>query len=337
MHTVCFIGSGPSALFAAQRIVQKSSCMVHILEKEIVPFGLARYGIAPDHKDKEKFLHTFDSILRHERIKWIGNLPNLNPKSLLEKFDSVVLATGALNDRKLGIKGEDLPNVIPSSHFVKWYNGYPNIAPNFSLDSKNVVIVGHGNVALDCARLLLKNPKDLQHTEIPESVLEYLKSSKVQNIRIIGRRGPLQMSFSPQELRELVEYQSCLVDKSFLGDVLDYNKEYLASLSNRKYKRMLTILQSCSPPTEGRQWSIDYLKSPIEILGDSKCEQMTIRLNKLAKEDNPFNAKVIPTESIEHIPADLVIECLGYTSDSTGMHCDSQGTVYEDGKPVLSV
>lgn len=179
---------------------------VDLLDALPTPYGLVRSGVAPDHPEVKSVVNDFEQVAADPRVSFLGNVrlgKDLSLDELRSMYNGVVLAYGAASDRTLGIPGEDLKGVVPARSFVNWYNGHPdfrNFAPN--LDVEDVVIIGQGNVAIDCARILTKTVAELQSTDISEHALEALSKSKVKRVHVIGRRGHVQAAFTMKELRE---------------------------------------------------------------------------------------------------------------------------------------
>jgi len=198
---VCIVGSGPAGFYAAQYLLKNDSSLeVDIYEKLPVPFGLVRYGVAPDHPDVKNVINTFTNVAKSGRLNFVGNVSvgrDIELKELRKAYHAVVLAYGAAQDRWLGIPGENVSNVVAARNFVGWYNGHPeNRNLQFDLNVETAAIIGQGNVALDIARILLTPVDSLRKTDIAEHALEALSRSRIKNVKIIGRRGPLQVGFS---------------------------------------------------------------------------------------------------------------------------------------------
>src|SRR5229473_2672332 len=211
---VAVIGSGPAGLYTAEALVKQSALLpspvaisVDVLDRLPTPYGLVRYGVAPDHKSIKSIADYLRGVLEHEGVRFIGGVrlgSDVTRADLLSCYDAVVYATGAMRDRRLGIPGEDVPGSIAATDFVNWYCGHPDVDPGaFSLDAESVAVIGVGNVAVDVARILARNPEDLRETDVSQPVLDTLMASKVREVHMIGRRGPAQAKFTTKELREL--------------------------------------------------------------------------------------------------------------------------------------
>lgn len=196
---VAIIGSGPAGFYTAQQLMKTiEDAAVDMYEQLPVPYGLVRFGVAPDHPDVKNVQDQFQKVAEMPRFQYIGNVKvgrDVELASLKPHYDAILFSYGASEDRKLGIPGEDLPGVYSAREFVGWYNGLPqfgNLSPNL-LAGDQAVVIGQGNVALDVARILLTPVDDLRHTDITEQALAALSQSKVKHVKVVGRRGPLQV------------------------------------------------------------------------------------------------------------------------------------------------
>jgi ferredoxin--NADP+ reductase len=204
---VAIVGAGPAGLYAADILVgQVPDAQIDVLEALPSPFGLIRYGVAPDHPRIKSIVDSLHQILDRGNVRFIGNLTvgsDVTLAELRERYDVVVLATGALRDADLDLPGIDLPGSFGAADFVAWYDSHPDYSQVWPLDAEAVAVLGNGNVALDVARVLARRPEDLARTDVPEHVLAAFKRSPVRDIHVFGRRGPAAVKFSPLELREL--------------------------------------------------------------------------------------------------------------------------------------
>jgi len=204
---LCIIGSGPAGCYTAEALLRMlPEARIDIVEKLPVPFGLIRYGVAPDHQSTKGAGRVLDRTLSRDRVRFFGHVEvgrDVTLNELREMYHVVVLATGAPRDRRLGISGEDLPGVIGSGAFVNWYNGHPSRTVPYLKDVHSAVIVGNGNVALDVARILAKGADELKGSDLTPDVVEELQSQPIEEIHIVGRRGAADAKFSPTELKEI--------------------------------------------------------------------------------------------------------------------------------------
>ncbi|KAH8038131.1 hypothetical protein HPB51_022616 [Rhipicephalus microplus] len=227
---VSIVGAGPAGFYTAQQVLKHPNAIVDIYEGLPVPFGLVRFGVAPDHPEVKNVVHTFTNIAKNPRCNVYGNVrlgTDVTVADLRKAYHAVVLTYGADQERSLGVPGEDLPNVFSARKFVGWYNGHPadvDVRPDLS--GQTAVVIGHGNVALDVARILLSPPESLQETDIVEPALEALRKSCVRKVIVVGRRGPFEVAFTIKELREMTKISG--VDSIFRPEDFDMVREKLA-------------------------------------------------------------------------------------------------------------
>src|SRR5579872_1377746 len=217
MLNVAVIGSGPAGLYAAEALVKQAAALpspvavrVDVIDRLPTPYGLVRYGVAPNHKSIKSIAQYLRKVLESPDVRFLGGVhlgEDVTRDELVGGYDAVIYATGAMRDRRLGIPGEDLPGSIAATDFVNWYCGHPDVDPGtFSLDdAESVAVIGVGNVAVDVARILARDPQELRETDVSQPVLDTLMASKVREVHMIGRRGPAQAKFTTKELRELGE------------------------------------------------------------------------------------------------------------------------------------
>jgi adrenodoxin-NADP+ reductase len=199
---VAVVGSGPAGFYTAYRLMNKvQDAMVDMYEQLPVPYGLVRFGVAPDHPEVKNCQDKFEEVAASPRFNYIGNVQVGTDVPLLDMkphYDAILFSYGASQDKKLGISGEDMEGVYSAREFVGWYNGLPqfqNLNPRLD-HGEEAIIIGNGNVAIDVARILLSSVERLRHTDITEKALETLKANRIKSVRIVGRRGPLQVSRS---------------------------------------------------------------------------------------------------------------------------------------------
>lgn len=211
MLRVAVIGSGPSGVYTAQSLVQQQTVPdieVYVLDRLPCPYGLVRYGVAPDHEKIKSLQNNLRTVLEHPKVHFLGNVdagaPGLGPRELRRIFHAVVYCVGAATDRRLGVPGEELPGSFSATEFVSWYSAHPDSATDaFALGTRSAVVVGVGNVAVDVARVLARGAAELSPTDVPQGALATFADSRVEDIWMVGRRGPSQAKFTTKELREL--------------------------------------------------------------------------------------------------------------------------------------
>ncbi|XP_014616511.1 PREDICTED: NADPH:adrenodoxin oxidoreductase, mitochondrial isoform X1 [Polistes canadensis] len=318
---VCVVGAGPAGFYAAQQLVKTSKDIrVDILERLPVPFGLVRFGVAPDHPEVKNVINTFHKTAMNPRIQFIGNVnvgKDVTVDQLQELYHAVLLTYGAEEDKLLNIPGEDLSNVISGRRFVGWYNGLPSDKNlNINLDVEEAVILGQGNVAIDIARILLTPIDHLKSTDITTHALEQLSNSKVRKVQLVGRRGPLQAAFTIAELREILRLKNCTTfwrAEDFTG--INEIVPTLARPRKRLTELMLKSLneQSINHTKITNELHPIFLRSPIEFLGCKNIEKIKFSVNKL-EGDNISLQKAIPTNEIEKVSCSIAFRSIGYRS-----------------------
>ncbi|MEU6430022.1 FAD-dependent oxidoreductase [Microbispora sp. NPDC046973] len=309
---VAIVGSGPAGIYTAEALVKQSHgpVEVDVLERLPTPYGLVRYGVAPDHTSIKSIAGYLRRVLETPGVRFLGGVElgaDLTVDDLLSCYDAVVYCTGAMVDRHLGVPGEDLPGSVAATDFVNWYCGHPDVPPDaFSLDVEEVVVIGVGNVAVDVVRIMAKTADELRGTDVPEEVLDRLAASKVKRIHMVGRRGPEHAKFTLKELRELGELLN--------ADVLTFPDEIavadLTTLS-RQVRGNVDVLRSWSerkPADRPRRLEVRFWLRPVEILGVSRVEGVRLERTRLE------NGRVVGTGDFETIPADMVMRSVGYQS-----------------------
>lgn len=316
---VAIIGSGPSGFYAAEELLQAAPTLeVTMIERLPVPFGLVRSGVAPDHPKLKQPVLVYDRIARSERFHYFGNVQvdrDVRVADLLRTHHALVFASGCEADRRLRIRGEHLAGSHCATQFVGWYNGHPDYRDvSFDLSQPVAVIVGHGNVALDLARMLAKPVDLLRKTDIAEHALEALASSRVTDIHVVGRRGPAQASFTSQELNEIGNIPGCAisVDAHDL-DLNEASRTEAADKMSRNIVKNLEILRrfaSSVANDAARRIHFHFFKSPIEVLGAVRVQG--VRLAKTVLEGPPFKQVARNTDECEEIACGLLMRSIGY-------------------------
>ncbi|XP_023569672.1 NADPH:adrenodoxin oxidoreductase, mitochondrial isoform X1 [Octodon degus] len=325
---ICVVGSGPAGFYTAQHLLKHHTrAQVDIYEKQLVPFGLVRFGVAPDHPEVKNVINTFTQTAHSERCAFRGNVAvgrDVTVPELREAYHAVVLSYGAEDHRALGIPGEELPGVCSARAFVGWYNGLPEnqeLAPDLSCDT--AVILGQGNVALDVARILLTPPEHLEKTDITEAALGVLRQSQVKTVWIVGRRGPLQAAFTIKELREMIQLpgtRPILDPADFLG-LQDKIKE--VPRPRRRLTELLLRTATEKPGVEevarrasaSRAWGLRFFRSPQQVLSSPDGQRVAgIRLAVTRLEGVGEATHAVPTGETEDLPCGLVLSSVGYKS-----------------------
>lgn len=314
---IAIVGSGPSAFFAADVLLKKiENVEINIFEKLSEPYGLVRFGVAPDHAKIRSVTKSFEKTLQNEYITLFCNKEvgkDITLQELRDSFEAVILAYGAQTDRALNIPGEDLEGSYTATAFVAWYNGHQEFKHlKFDLSGENAIIIGQGNVAVDVVRILAKDPDELKNTDIANYAVTALKKSNVKNIYMIGRRGPVQSAFTDKELRELGELNN--VNIKVDEQDLELNQASKIELeantrSKRNYEILKSFLEKDFNP-ENKTIHLKFFLSPIELIGESKVREAKFVINKLEGEANSQKA-IASNESIT-ILCDLFMRSIGY-------------------------
>jgi len=312
---VAIVGSGPSGFYTAEALVKAcKDCEVDIIERLPAPHGLIRYGVAPDHQTTKNVSRTFDRTAARENVHFYGNVEvgrDVTVDELSACYDAVVLATGAPNDRPLGIPGEDKRGVYGSAAFVGWYNGHPDfrdLSPN--LDTANICVIGNGNVAIDCARVLVKTREEMDVSDIPEFALDQIQASPIRDVYLLGRRGPVDAKFTNVELREMGELKTCVpvVDGSLLPEHVPEEME-MSDRDRRVRERNLASLREFAtrdPSELPKRVHFGFYAAPREILGGDSVE--ALRLERTRVE----GGRAVGTGEFFEIETGMVIAAIGY-------------------------
>jgi ferredoxin/flavodoxin---NADP+ reductase len=319
---VAIVGTGPSGMFAAAALLAAKDLHVRVdlFDKLPAPFGLVRYGVAPDHQKIKKVIAVFDKAARDPRVRYFGNVAlgrDLSREEMKEHYHQIIYAVGAQGDASLRIPGEDLEGSVSSTEFVNWYNCHPELADTcFYLDHESVAVIGIGNVAIDVARILGKRAEDLAVTDISDETLEELRKDKVREIWILARRGPVQAKCTPGELQELGEIEGAqvVVEPAELELDPESEKELEADRSAQKNMELFRRFASAPVDPSKRHIRIRFLVSPVELLGDDgRVSGLRIEKNALVpRDDGSIAAR--GTGEYETLPATMVIRAVGYRS-----------------------
>ncbi len=325
--TVAVIGSGPAGLYTAEALIKQGSAIdppcairVDVIDRLPTPYGLVRYGVAPDHKSIKSIADYLRGVLEHEGVRFVGAVhlgDEVTREDLLSSYDAVVYATGAMRDRRLGIPGEDLPGSYAATDFVNWYCGHPDVDPDrFTLDAESVAVIGVGNVAVDVARILIRDPEELRETDVSQPVLDALMASKVREVHMIGRRGPAQAKFTTKELRELGELAGVDVvvgeGEADLAAFDDTGESVSLATTDRHVRGNYTVISgwaSRSPAGAPRRLTVRFWLSPAEIHGAEKVEGLTVERTRL-----DTTGRLVGTGQYETLGVQMVLRSVGYQS-----------------------
>jgi ferredoxin--NADP+ reductase len=306
-----------------------------MIERLPTPWGLVRLGVAPDHPKLKSVSRAFERIAEKPGFRFLGNVEverDLSHSDLLRLYDAVIYAFGAQTDKRLGIRGEDLPGSWSATEFVAWYNGHPDYQQlQFDLDVDRAVVIGNGNVALDVARMLALTPEELAPTDTTDPAIEAIGSSTVREIVIVGRRGPAQASWTTQELKEMGELAGAdvSVDRAELEGAVEDDTH------TRRNMDVLREFAAREPTGKPLVIRFSFFRSPVAIHGDMKVESVELVRNRLEEQEGRLVA--VPTDEHETLPCGLVFRSVGYRGvglpDVPFDH--SRGTILNDAGRVL--
>lgn len=316
---VGIIGSGPSGFYAADALFKSQiPVQVDMFDRLPAPFGLVRYGVAPDHAKIKNVVKVFERIAENPDLAYFGNVTigkDISIHDLKLYYDALIFCNGAETDRKLGILGEDLPGSHTATAFVAWYNGHPDYRNHhFDLFQDTAVIIGQGNVAMDVARVLCKTVDELKNTDIAEHALEVLATSRIKEVHMVGRRGPVQTAFTPVELKEFGELQDCrtIIDPQELELNASSQKE-VESPDHPHHRKNYDLLKDFVARDFGdkkKSFYIQFRKSPVEIIGPTRVSKVVLEENELTGE--PFAQKAKGTGRRTTIDCGLFFRSVGY-------------------------
>lgn len=358
MLRVAVVGSGPSGVYTAQSLVQQSvvpGIQVDVLDRLPCPYGLVRYGVAPDHEKIKSLQQNLRAVLEDERIAFVGDVEigerGLTPARLLELYHAVVYCVGAARDRRLGVPGEDLAGSYSATDFVSWYSAHPDASANgfagsgTGLDGRSAVVIGVGNVAVDVTRILARGVDELRPTDVPEGALKALEASRVREVHMVGRRGPGQAKFTTKELRELgslpgvrvgVEAADLALDPSFA------DPSGLPAVNRRNLEVVRGWAAGDAADAGGddvaRGIRLRFFLRPVELLG----ENGRVAAVRFERTEPDGSGGVRGTGRYEEIEAQLVLRAVGYKGvplpglpfdERRGTVPNEAGRVLRDGAP----
>lgn len=346
---VAIIGSGPSGFYSAEELLAKKiNVKVDMFEKLPAPYGLVRYGVAPDHPKIKNVIKVYEKTATHPQFSFLGNVQigkDISIEELKKYYDAIILTCGAQSDRRLGIKGEDLTGNYTATEFVAWYNGHPEYKHcPFDLSTKVAVIIGQGNVAMDVGRILCKTVDELKNTDIATHALDVLASSQIQTVYLVGRRGPAQAAFTPIEIKEFGEFHDCdpIVDQKDLELNAASQKEIEDPHQAHRKKNLEILKELANKPVQNkkRKLILTFYKGPKEILGTNRVEKIVLEKNVLQGE--PGNQQAVGTGQLETVDCGVVFRSVGYRGvampgvpfdERKGIIPNDKGRVIDQGRP----
>ncbi|MFI7005201.1 FAD-dependent oxidoreductase [Streptomyces sp. NPDC050145] len=348
---VAIVGAGPAGIYAADALLKSAAAAepgvsIDLFERMPAPFGLIRYGVAPDHPRIKGIVTALHQVLDKPQVRLFGNVnygTDVHLDDLRSFYDAVVFSTGAMFDRELKIPGVDLDGSFGAADFASWYDGHPDVPRTWDLSAEKVAVLGVGNVALDVARILAKTAEELLPTEIPANVHDGLKANKAVEIHVFGRRGPAQAKFSPMELRELDH--SPTIEVIVNPEDIDYDEGSIAERRKNKQTDMVAkTLENWAIRDVGdrpHKLFLHFFESPVEILGEDG--QVVGLRTERTELDGTGNVK--GTGRTTDWDVTSVYRAVGYLSDelpklpwdvTTGTVPDEGGRVIEESGAHLS-
>ncbi|WAH95981.1 FAD-dependent oxidoreductase [Arthrobacter sp. MMS18-M83] len=358
---VAIVGAGPAGVYAADILTKSSEVKdgdvevsIDLFEAYPAPYGLIRYGVAPDHPRIKGIVNALHKVLDRGDIRFLGNVTygrDLTLHDFRAFYDAVIFSTGAVKDAELNIPGVELEGSFGGADFVSWYDGHPDVAREWPLDAKEVAVIGNGNVALDVARMLSKHADDLLVTEIPDNVYAGLKASPVTDVHVFGRRGPAQIKFTPLELRELSHSND--VDIVLYPEDFEFDEASDDAIrSNNQIKTMVNTLTNWlveehaeAEQPSSRRLHLHFLHSPVEIVSEDGSGKVSgIKFERMQL-DGTGNVK--GTGEFVDYPVQAVYRAIGYHGSPLdeieydarrGVIPNDGGRVLDaDGKPVPGI
>lgn len=351
---VAIIGAGPAGFYTAERLLKEQNLVIEVdmFDRLPTPYGLVRFGVAPDHQKIKSVTAAFDRIASNPRFRFFGNVElgsNVTVDDLKDYYHQILYSTGAQTDRHLGIPGDNLIGSHPATEFVAWYNGHPDYRDlKFDLSQESVAVVGVGNVAIDVARILCRTREELMKTDIADYALEALSNSKVKVVYVLGRRGPAQAAFTAPEAKELGELSDC--DALVPPDEakLDPLSQAAMAEADRADARKVDIIQELSTRQltgKSKRLYLRFLVSPTELIGDEhgRVVQMELVHNELYATD-AGSMRPRATDRVETLDVGLVFRSIGYRGlplpgvpfhESWGIIPNDGGRVLDSDGPIL--
>ncbi len=344
---VAVVGSGPAGVYATGALTRADGVSVDVLDRLPAPYGLVRYGVAPDHVKMKSVDVALRKVLEQPSVRFLGNVEvgtDVTLAELRRHYDAVLFATGAAVDRRLGVPGEDLAGSFSATDFVAWYSGHPDAElDRFTLRARRVVVIGVGNVAVDVARVLSKTAAELSPTDVPGHVLDLLDASAVEEVTVVGRRGPAQAKFTTKELRELGE----LANADVLVDAADLELSETDAATveaDRTLRANLEVLREWStrqPAGRPRRLRLRFWLRPVEVLGVDAVSGLRAERSRL-----DASGRLLGTGETVDLPAEMVLRSVGYRAvplpglpfdERAGVVPHGSGRVLTEAGPMVGV
>ncbi len=325
---LAIVGAGPAGIYAADSLLKHERSFdvsIDLFERLPAPYGLVRYGVAPDHPRIKAIIQALREILDTGQIRLFGNVnygTDITLEDLKKHYHAVIFSTGAIEDAHLEIPGGDLPGSFGAAEFVSWYDGHPDVPRTWPLEAAEVAVIGNGNVALDVARMLTKHPEDLLPTEVPDTVLDVLSQSPVTDVHVFGRRGPMQVKFTPLELRELGEMRD--VDMVLYDEDFELDEAALRAIESNKQimviKKTFDAWRSREAGSASRRIHLHFYAKPLEVLGTNEVAGF-----RFERTESDGAGGVRGTGEIREIAVQALYRAVGYFgSPLPGIPFDTQ-------------
>ncbi|MEY4898932.1 MAG: hypothetical protein RL294_743 [Actinomycetota bacterium] len=345
---LAIVGAGPAGIYAAdilQKYERAFDVSIDLFDRLPAPYGLVRYGVAPDHPRIKGIINALRDVLDSGGIRIFGNVnfgTDITLDDLKRHYHAVIFSTGAIQDADLNIPGIDLDGSYGAADFVSWYDGHPDVPRDWPLNAKEVAVIGNGNVALDVARMLAKHADDLLPTEIPDNVYQALKASPVTDVHVFGRRGPMQVKFTPLELRELGELND--VDMVVYDEDFDYDDASKAAIESNKQifviNKIFTPWREAGAGTASRRLHLHFFANPVEVVGtDGRVSSF-----RYERTEPDGAGGVRGTGEMRELPIDALYRAVGYFGspldgvpfdDRHGIIPNNEGQVLDDNNDVV--
>jgi len=312
---LAIVGAGPAGIYAADILLKHERSFdvsIDLFERLPAPYGLVRYGVAPDHPRIKGIVTALREVLDTGQIRLFGNVTygeDITLEDLKKHYHAVIFSTGAISDQELDLPGVTLQGSYGAADFVSWYDGHPDVPRSWPLEAKSVAVIGNGNVALDVARMLAKHPQDLEPTEVPDNVLQGLESSPASDIHVFGRRGPMQVKFTPLELRELGEMRDVDVIIHKEDFALDEASQRAIESNKQLFviNKIFTQWREREAGTASRRLHLHFYAKPLEITGTDAVEGF-----RYERTEPDGAGGVRGTGEIRNIEVQAVYRAIGY-------------------------
>jgi len=318
------IGAGPAGIYAADLMVKSErdfEVEIDLFEQLPAPYGLVRYGVAPDHPRIKGIVNALRDVLDSGGIRYFGNVrygQDITLEDLRRHYNAVIFATGAIRDASLNIEGIDAEGSYGAADFVSWFDGHPDVSREWPLDARQVAVIGNGNVALDVSRMLVKRAEDLLPTEVPGNVLEVLRQNPVEELHLFGRRGPLYVKFTPLELRELgevggvdmvIDERDFEFDDPHVEELMRNKQVIIVSRILNQWREAQRLRESGETPPSPRKLHLHFWSKPVEVLRDEAGRVSGIKIERTAPDGS---GGIVDTGEFEVVPVQALYRAVGY-------------------------